>query len=259
MAAARRARPVAAAPILFVPISFIIFFRAHTFGWEAACCASRPKRFAPARGKAIAGGRRCSAPPIISQCDGAAPALLMILWRTEATGGKDARLVQLDLQMGIFSRALCATAGNGSILPVSPCWSCCPCSRCSIGGWCCRATSPFSGLVLTAGFILLLRVIFGSAYADMRLVPYIHGHLQSSPSASRRRRSIRWPGSWPLPGSPSSASAPSLSQPRHRRQHPGTAVERARRSADGRARGHASVGAVPRLGDAQPVTICRRW
>jgi hypothetical protein len=30
----------------------------------------------------------------------------------------------------------------------------------------------FSGLVLVAAFILLPRIIFGSAYADMRLVPY---------------------------------------------------------------------------------------
>ena len=30
----------------------------------------------------------------------------------------------------------------------------------------------FSGLVLVASFILLPRIIFGSAYADMRLVPY---------------------------------------------------------------------------------------
>jgi hypothetical protein len=35
----------------------------------------------------------------------------------------------------------------------------------------------FSGLVLLAGFLLLPRIIFGSAYADMRLVPYLFAVL----------------------------------------------------------------------------------
>ena len=70
----------------------------------------------------------------------------------------------------------------------------------------------FSGLVLIACFILLPRVIFGSAYADMRLVPYM---LAIFVLAIRFKAETVYPLARILAfaGSPSCSSAPPAPPP----------------------------------------------
>jgi len=155
--------------LLFVPISLVVFFT-HTYGWGALgllCFSAEAVRH---HDRGI-GWVRAGINAAMQASVMLLPLLVMILWRSEAHGGDttdwfnwSAKLVWLktalrDRWQWLDTASLVAVAlvimealrnRNLSF------------SR----------NLAFSGLVLIAGFILLPRIIFGSAYADMRLVPY---------------------------------------------------------------------------------------
>jgi hypothetical protein len=154
---------------LFVPISLIVFFT-HTYGWGALglLCFSAEAVRQHDRG---IGWFRAGVNAALQASVMALPILVMVIWRSETHGGSTSdwfhwRAKGLWLLMALRDRwqlfdvvsvsAMCvvlAEALRNSRLTLS-------------------RNLAFSGLVLVASFILLPRIIFGSAYADMRLVPY---------------------------------------------------------------------------------------
>ncbi len=155
--------------LLFVPISFIVFF-AHTFGWGTLglLCLSAEAVRQHDRGHSwwMAGIRAA-----YHSLAMAGPILLILAWRSDATGGITARWFDWDYKWEYLLRMFrdrweafdIVSAGVVLAVPlfalVHP--------RLTLS-----RNLAFSGLVLAASYVLLPRIVFGSAYADMRLVPY---------------------------------------------------------------------------------------
>jgi hypothetical protein len=155
---------------LFVPISIIVFF-AHTYGWGVLglLCVSAEAVRQHDRGRAwfmaiIHAGIRASVMAL--------PIVITLLWRTEAGGDETfgwfewpSKLawVQLTLRdrwewfdlAGVFiALAILIAAMVAKGLTFS-------------------RNLAFSALVLLASYIIIPRTVFGSAYADMRVIPYV--------------------------------------------------------------------------------------
>jgi len=155
--------------LLFVPISFFIFF-AHTFGWGmlGLLCFSAEAVQQHDRGhswwmSALRGAAHAAVMAL--------PAVLIFLWRSEATGGLTHRWFDWNFKWEYLLRMFrdrwenfdLASAAVVLAVPlfalVHP--------RLTLS-----RNLAFSGLVLAACYVLMPRIVFGSAYADMRLVPY---------------------------------------------------------------------------------------
>ena len=156
--------------ILFVPISLVVFF-CHTYGWGALglLCFSAEAVRQHDRG---IGWLRSGVNAALRAAVMALPILIMLAWRSETHGGMTGdwfnwRTKFLWLKMALRDRwesydvasllvivLLLAEALRNPRLTFS-------------------RNLAFSGIVLIAGFILIPRIVFGSAYADMRLVPYM--------------------------------------------------------------------------------------
>ena len=170
---------------LFVPIGIFVWL-CHAFGWGMlgllAFSAEAVRQHDKGRGWIM------SAPRAAFHCLSlAVPLLLMLLWRGEG-GGQTAdwfnwtikgRWIEMALRdrWYDFDRASVAAVGLVFLLAiVHP-----------------RLTLSrmlfFTLLVLCAAFALLPRIIFGSAYADMRLVPFL---LAVAMLAIRFRREPSW-------------------------------------------------------------------
>jgi hypothetical protein len=155
--------------LLFVPISFVVFF-AHTFGWGMLgllCFSAETVRQHDH-------GRSWWKSPFVAGFHAASlafPALLVLMWRNDATGGITAHWFDWDYKWNYLLRMFRDRWETYDIASAA------------------LVTAPFalaivhpkltlsrnlffSGLVLAATYALLPRVVFGSAYADMRLVPY---------------------------------------------------------------------------------------
>lgn len=155
--------------LLFVPISFIIFF-AHTFGWGTLglLCFSAEAVRQHDRGWSwwMAILRAAYHASVM-----ALPVLLVILWRTEATGGLTHRWFDWGYKWEYLLRMFrdrweafdIACAAIVLAVPVFALIH----PRLTLS-----RNLAFSGLILSATYILLPRIVFGSAYADMRLVPF---------------------------------------------------------------------------------------
>jgi len=155
--------------LLFVPISFIVFF-AHTFGWGTLglLCFSAEAVRQHDRGwswwMAII---RAAYHAMVM----ALPVLLIIMWRTEATGGLTHRWFDWDYKWEYLLRMFrdrwetydIVSAGIVLAVPVFALIH----PKLTLS-----RNLAFSGLVLAASYVLLPRIVFGSAYADMRLVPF---------------------------------------------------------------------------------------
>ena len=158
---------------LFVPISIIIFF-CHTYGWGALglLCFSAEAVRQHDRG---VGWFRSGWNAAWHASVMALPLLIMLLWRSEAHGGDTAdwfdwhskwRWVLMALRdrwklWDITSLAICA----GIFLFVIA-------NRFFGRSLTLSRNLAFSAIVLAVVYVFLPRIIFGSAYADMRLVPY---------------------------------------------------------------------------------------
>ena len=155
---------------LFAPISLVVFF-CHTYGWGllGLMCFSADAVRLHDRGRSW---WRAGLEAALHTSVTALPILIMFVWRGEAHGGITAGwfewrfkwrwiysalrdrwrlfdIVSLVLAGLVFAYAL--VSGKLTL------------SR----------NLAFSAIVLAVSFALLPRIIFGSAYADMRLVPYL--------------------------------------------------------------------------------------
>lgn len=156
---------------LFVPISFVIFI-CHTFGWGALglmCFSAEVVR------RHDRGDRWWSAMlhAALQAASLAGPLLLLLLWRHEAQGGGltgdwfnwsfKALWIESALRDRWFNYDRNCMRIAALVIVVALFLNRLGFSR-NLG---------FSAFVLLAIFALLPRIVFGSAYADMRLVPYI--------------------------------------------------------------------------------------
>lgn len=156
--------------ILFVPISLIVFF-AHTFGWGVLglLCFSAEAVRQHDSGKPWP---RAGVNAALHASVMALPVLIMLGWRSETHGGMtrgwfewrlklDWVLLTLrdrwkwfDIGSVLIALAVIIEARRSKALTFS-------------------RNLAFSALVLLAGFLILPYMIFGSAYGDMRLFPYV--------------------------------------------------------------------------------------
>jgi hypothetical protein len=155
---------------LFVPISVIIFF-CHTYGWGALglLCFS---------GEAVRQhdrGMRWWTAAVRAALHASVMALpigIMLAWRSETHGGSTGDWFNWEAKFFWLKMALrdrwqdydIASVGVAVLVLIEALRN----RRLTFS-----RNLAFSGLVLVAGFIILPRIIFGSAYADMRLAPYM--------------------------------------------------------------------------------------
>jgi hypothetical protein len=159
---------------LFVPISLVIFF-CHTYGWGALgllCFSAEAVRQHDAGRSWWKAGVNAALHAAVM----ALPIVIMLAWRSETHGGSTGDWFNWKakffwLQMALRDRWKWFDIGSAGLCFVvliealrNP--------RLTFS-----RNLAFSGLVLVAGFVLLPRIIFGSAYADMRLVPYMFAIL----------------------------------------------------------------------------------
>ena len=155
--------------LLFVPISFIIYF-AHTFGWGTL-------------------GLLCFSAEAVRQHDRqhswwmailraayhasamALPVLLVLMWRSEATGGITARWFDWGFKLEYLMRMFRDRWENFDLASAAVVLAV-PLFALAHPKLTLSRNLAFSGLVLAASYVLLPRIVFGSAYADMRLVPF---------------------------------------------------------------------------------------
>lgn len=156
--------------ILFVPISIVIFF-VHAYGWGVLglLCFSAEAVRQHDRG---AGWIRSAFNAGLAASVMALPLLFMLLWRTDANGGRTGGWFQWQLKWEWVYSALrdrWRAFDIASLAVIPAVFVLSLASR--------RFTLSrhlgFSALVLAACYVLLPKLIFGSAYADMRLVPYV--------------------------------------------------------------------------------------
>ena len=154
---------------LFVPISVAVFFT-HTYGWGALglLCFSAEAVRQHDRG---IGWFRAGVNAAMQASVMALPILVMVIWRSETHGGSTADWFDWDAKMVWLKTALRdrwrlfdigSVAAMGLVF-----FEALRNPRLTFS-----RNLAFSALVLIVSFILLPRIIFGSAYADMRLVPY---------------------------------------------------------------------------------------
>jgi hypothetical protein len=155
--------------VLFVPISFVVFF-AHTFGWGTLglLCFSAEAVRQHDRGRSwwMSGLRAAYHASAL-----ALPAILILLWRSDATGGLTHRFFDWDykweyLQRMFRDRWEAFDLASAAIVLAVPLFALAH-PRLTLS-----RNLAFSGLMLAATYVLLPRIVFGSAYADMRLVPF---------------------------------------------------------------------------------------
>jgi hypothetical protein len=173
---------------LFVPISVAIFF-CHTYGWGALglMCFSAEAVHQHDRG---IGWLKAGVNAALQASVMALPVLIMLVWRSEAHGGTTGDWFNWRAKMTWVMTALrdrwrvfdlVSVAVPGLVLIEGLRNPRLTFSR----------NLAFSGLVLLAGFAVLPRIIFGSAYADMRLVPYMIAVLVLA-IRFRGPTSVRW-------------------------------------------------------------------
>jgi hypothetical protein len=156
--------------ILFVPISVVVFF-AHTYGWGVLglLCFSAEAVRQHDRGVGwLRSGVNAAAHAAVM----ALPLFIMLAWRSETHGGMTVDWFNWHAKWQWTKSALrdrWKTWDIASVIVPALVFLYALVSR--------RLTFSrnlaFSALVLLAGFLILPRVIFGSAYADMRLAPYV--------------------------------------------------------------------------------------
>ena len=155
---------------LFVPISVVVFF-CHTYGWGllGLMCFSADAVRLHDRGRSWF---RAGFEAALHTSVMALPLLIMLAWRSETHGGQTTawfewkakwRWIYMALRdrwkwFDIGSLAAAALAFLFAIVSRKLTLS---------------RNLAFSAIVLAIGFVLIPRIVFGSAYADMRLVPYL--------------------------------------------------------------------------------------
>ena len=154
--------------LLFVPISFVVFF-AHTFGWGVLGLLAFSAEVVRQHDKGRSWWLSCLRAAMHSAAL-ALPLVMLLVWRSEATGGMTDRWFQWDFK-GEYLMRILRDRWEGYDIASAAIVAAVPLFALAHPKLTLSRNLAFSGLVLAVGFILLPRVIFGSAYADMRLAP----------------------------------------------------------------------------------------
>jgi hypothetical protein len=155
---------------LFVPISVAVFF-CHTYGWGllGLMCFSADAVRLHDRGRTW---WRAGIEAALHTAVMALPILIMLVWRSETHGGSTSAWFEWRAKWHWIYSALrdrWKWFDIGSLIVTglvflyalfSP--------KLTLS-----RNLAFSAIVLAAAFVILPRIVFGSAYADMRLVPYL--------------------------------------------------------------------------------------
>ena len=155
---------------LFVPISLIVFF-AHTYGWGllGLMCFSADAVRLHDRGRSW---WRAGIEAALHTSVMAVPAIIMLIWRSETHGGQTIDWFDWKIKWHWIYSALrdrWKWFDIGSLIAAGLVFLYAIVSR----KLTLSRNLAFSAIVLAASFAIIPRIVFGSAYADMRLVPYL--------------------------------------------------------------------------------------
>lgn len=156
--------------ILFVPISLIVFF-CHTYGWGALglMCFSAEAVRQHDRG---IGWVRAGYNAALHASVMALPIVIMLAWRSEVHGGTTLDWWNWESKFGWLKMAL---RDRWEWFDIASLWVVGPVLAAAVA----FRQLTFSRNLLFTAFVLLIcfltlpRIVFGSAYADMRLLPYV--------------------------------------------------------------------------------------
>lgn len=156
--------------LLFVPISLILFFT-HTYGWGllGLLCFSAEAVRLHDRGRSWF---RAGFDAALHASVMALPLVVMLVWRSETHGGQTSGWFEWEIKWRWIYSALrdrWKWFDIGSLVAAALVFL-----YAIIGRKLTLSRNlAFSAIMLAISFIVLPRIIFGSAYADMRLVPYL--------------------------------------------------------------------------------------
>jgi hypothetical protein len=155
---------------LFVPISLIVFF-CHTYGWGllGLMCFSADAVRLHDRGRSW---WRAGIEAALHTLVMTLPILVMLIWRSETHGGQTIDWFNWRVKWRWIYSALrdrWKWFDIGSLIAAALAFVYALISR----KLTLSRNLAFSAIVLAISFAILPRIIFGSAYADMRLVPYL--------------------------------------------------------------------------------------
>ena len=155
---------------LFVPISLVVFF-CHTYGWGllGLMCFSADAVRLHDRGRSW---WRSGIEAALHTSVMALPILVMLIWRSEAHGGQTIDWFNWKIKWRWIYSALrdrWKLFDIGSLVVTALVFLFAIVSR----KLTLSRNLAFSAIVLAAAFAIVPRIVFGSAYADMRLVPYL--------------------------------------------------------------------------------------
>ena len=157
---------------LFAPISLIVFF-CHTYGWGllGLMCFSADAVRLHDRGRSW---WRAGIEAALHTSVMAVPLLVMLIWRSETHGGQTVDWFNWKVKWRWVYSALRDRWKWFDIASLIA--AACPFAYALVSGKLTLSRNlAFSAIVLTIAFIFLPRIVFGSAYADMRLIPYLMG------------------------------------------------------------------------------------
>ena len=155
---------------LFVPISLVVFF-AHTYGWGllGLMCFSADAVRLHDRGRSW---WRAGLEAALRTSVMALPILIMLVWRSETHGGHTIDWFDWKIKWHWIYSALrdrWEWFDIGSLIVAALVFLFAIFSR----KLTLSRNLAFSAIVLAASFAIIPRIVFGSAYADMRLMPYL--------------------------------------------------------------------------------------
>ncbi|WP_309603444.1 hypothetical protein [Sphingomonas sp.] len=156
--------------ILFVPISFLLFV-CHTFGWGTLGLLCFSAEAVRQHDKGISWWR-AALKAALHALVMAGPVVLMLVWRSDVAGapthgwfnwvGKGQWVAQaLRDRWQWIDIAILVAIGLCGLLALATRW------------FTLSRNLAFSAMVLAVAFVLLPWTVFGSAYADMRLAPFV--------------------------------------------------------------------------------------
>jgi hypothetical protein len=155
---------------LFVPISLVVFF-CHTYGWGllGLMCFSADAVRLHDRGRSW---WRAGIEAALRTSVMALPILVMLIWRSETHGGQTVDWFDWKIKWRWIYAALrdrWKWFDIGSLIVAALVFAYAIVSR----KLTLSRNLAFSAIVLAVSFAIIPRIVFGSAYADMRLVPYL--------------------------------------------------------------------------------------
>ena len=172
---------------LFVPISFVVFIT-HTFGWGSLGLLAFSAEAVRQHDRGI-GWWRAGLRAALHAAVMAGPLLLVLLWRSGVSQGMTSDLFNLPAKLLWLVMALRDRWQYFDMLSVALALTM------LVFAWrraelTLSRNLAFSALMLFVFFLILPRIVFGSAYADMRLTPFMLAiaviAIRPLPGADRR-------------------------------------------------------------------------